>query len=181
VYFGQVSVRKGVRYLLEAFSALPSGSARLTIIGAVEPALRDWPRRYPEVTWSGPLPQSALARRLQEQDVFVMPTVEDGFGQTVIQAMAAGVIPVATDRCGAAERVEPGKSGFRVPAADAQALADRLLDLAAAPERLAPLRAEAIRAAGQLTWGRYGEAVSRWVQRIAGQGKDERGYAILGA
>jgi glycosyltransferase involved in cell wall biosynthesis len=54
-------------------------------------------------------------------DVYVLPTVSDGFAITQLEAMAHGLPVVVTDRCG--EVVEHGKSGFIVPARSGPALA----------------------------------------------------------
>ena len=59
-------------------------------------------------------------------DLFVLPTLEDGFGYVVAEAMACGVPAVVTDACGAAEWVTDGETGWIVPARSTEALAAAL-------------------------------------------------------
>ncbi|HYW07115.1 MAG TPA: glycosyltransferase, partial [Longimicrobium sp.] len=68
-------------------------------------------------------------------DVLVLPSVEDGFGAVVCEAMAAGLPVVATLHTGAPDVVRDGESGFLVPAASSEALAIALATLAGDRER----------------------------------------------
>ena len=78
---------------------------------------------------------------------------------TVIQAMASGLVPVATDACGAAECITHGRDGLVVKSGDAEALAAIFRQLIADPARLEAMRAAAIRTAQEQTWARYGETL----------------------
>jgi glycosyltransferase involved in cell wall biosynthesis len=61
-----------------------------------------------------------------DSELFVLPTLEDGFGLVVGEAMAGGLPVVVTEECGAAVWVEPGRTGWIVPAAREDALAATL-------------------------------------------------------
>lgn len=181
VYFGAISVRKGVHYLLDAVSSFVPRNVQLTLIGAADPILAARLRGYPQVRHFGPRPQASLALFLQDADVFVMPTVEDGFGQTVIQAMASGLVPIATDRCGAAEVIEEGVSGFRVAAADSEAIRERLSWLLDHRDRLPSLREAAIANARRQTWSAYAANVTALATEWTGGAKEpKRANAVYG-
>jgi glycosyltransferase involved in cell wall biosynthesis len=62
--------------------------------------------------------------------VLVLPSVEDGFGLVVLEAMACGLPVIVTSHCGAADVVEEGKNGFIVPPRDVNAIAEKLTMLA---------------------------------------------------
>ena len=72
---------------------------------------------------------------LARWDVFVQPSLDEGFGMAPLEAMAAGLPVVATRVGGLPELVEDGRTGYLVPPADAPALAARLHDLASSAER----------------------------------------------
>ncbi len=167
VYFGSVSIRKGVTYLLDAMKKLPASEAKLTVIGPVEAALSGLRAKHPEVEWLASKSHAELARLLPTFDVFVLPTLEDGFGQTLVQAMACGLVPISTDRCGAAEVLEQGVDGFVVPAGSSGAIASILQQLAQDPEKFYGLRSKVIAKARSLDWRRYEVAIQEWMHSIA--------------
>ena len=72
-------------------------------------------------------------------DLLVVPSVRQGFGRTLIEAMLVGTIAIAADSGGHREIIRDGETGFLVPPDDAQAFADRACDLLAHPDKLAAL------------------------------------------
>ncbi len=125
--FGTVGgqpLRKGFLYLLQAWEKLRLPNARLLIRtdAALErfPALRDLLRRLPNVELVGYLDDmSAFYRRC---DAFVLPTIDDGFGMALLEAVAHRLPAIATTHCGAAELFQPGKDMLVIPPQDADAL-----------------------------------------------------------
>lgn len=163
VYFGSVSVRKGVTYLLDAVRGLPE--VHLTVIGPVEPALRPKLVGADNIEWKPALPQAVLAAILPEQDVFVLPTLEDGFGQTLVQAMACGLIPISTDRCGAAEILRDGFNGRVVPAGSANAIREALQSYASDPAALPGVRKKVLASLPKIGWENYGLALEKFLDQ----------------
>ncbi len=163
VYFGSVSVRKGVSYLLDAVRGMKE--MHLTVIGPVEPALRPKLAGANNIEWKAALPQAVLASLLPEQDIFVLPTLEDGFGQTLVQAMACGLIPISTERCGAAEIIRDGENGRVVPAGDAEAIRDALKAYAADLARLPAIRKTVLESIPKLGWEAYGLALEKFLDQ----------------
>jgi glycosyltransferase involved in cell wall biosynthesis len=76
-------------------------------------------------------------------DVYVQPSVEEGFGLALVEAMAMRLPVVATAVGGMLATVEPDRSGLRVPPADPAALADAIVALLEDPARAAALGKEA--------------------------------------
>lgn len=72
---------------------------------------------------------------LRSLDCFVLPSLAEGISNTILEAMATGLPVIATDVGGNAELVESGRTGDLVPAADVEALAQRILVYARDPER----------------------------------------------
>jgi len=82
---------------------------------------------------------------LKDLDVFVLSSTAEGFPLVTLEAMAAGK-PVVVTRCGGPQEVvEDGRTGYMVPPADAEALAEKITELLGAPERAAELGARARR------------------------------------
>ena len=78
----------------------------------------------PGVRWPGTLTNAALLEQFTQQDVFVLPTRFEGFPVALVEAMAAGLVPVVSDiPSGVPEVVDPGINGERPPVGDVGAFA----------------------------------------------------------
>lgn len=131
LFAGNAGIRKGIPFLLQATSQL-GGRIETVIAGPVEPDFDAIKSRFdnPWTTFAGPLPQSELLRAYQDADIFCLPSIEEGFGMAVIEAMAAGLPVVISDAVGASDAVSSGENGFIIRAGDADALAAQLAVLA---------------------------------------------------
>jgi glycosyltransferase involved in cell wall biosynthesis len=128
---GSLSLRKGTPYLLEAFRAVRRKipNARLLLSRIVEDSMRPILSQYQDlpIDWSPGLPHAQLAERLRSADLFVLPSLEDGFARTVTEALACGLPVVTTPNTGACDLIESGVNGEVVPIRDPQAIADAVL------------------------------------------------------
>ena len=71
--------------------------------------------------------RSDVVNLLCSSDVFVLPSLAEGFSLSIIEALAAGLPVVATRVGGAAEIIDEGRNGFLVPPADAPALSEAVI------------------------------------------------------
>jgi glycosyltransferase involved in cell wall biosynthesis len=136
---GRLVELKGIEYLLRAAAAVQSEfpALRVEIAGsgpqrtkledaAVQAGLGG---QVKFLGWINDLP-SLLSR----WDIFVMPSLEEGFPIAALDALAAGLPVVATSVGGIPELIEDGKNGYLVPARDVEALASRIRTLLCNPE-----------------------------------------------
>ncbi len=165
VYFGTISVRKGIHYLLEAIRKLSRNQVRLTLIGPVEENFRPILARYPDVTHVNPMPHSRLAPLIALHDVYAFPSLEDGFPNTLVQAMAAGLVPVTTSECGPAELITHGVNGQIIPSRSFEAIAQTLSNLAGSPDTLIEMKRKVAQLVKDLTWENYAKALNEWVEQ----------------
>lgn len=125
-FVGSLDLRKGFVYLLRAARLVGHGRLELRLVGGTGDRhcrrllARETTDLDVYVMPGDPRPAYQWA------DVFVLPSLEDGFGFVVGEAMACGLPAIVTDACGAVELVEPGVTGWIVPAADTAALAGAL-------------------------------------------------------
>jgi glycosyltransferase involved in cell wall biosynthesis len=126
LFVGSVSLQKGVQYLLEAFKQLNLPDAELVFVGGAYPDSKSFLPQYEGLykhIWF--VSQEELAALYNTASVFVLPSLQDGFGMVVYEAAACGLPVIVTENVGAA--IRDGQDGFVVPIRDPDALADRLL------------------------------------------------------
>ncbi len=135
VFIGRMTGQKRVLDLPEIDRELHRLGVKVewTVIGSGpdEEALREAWAWNPEVRWTGMIPNEAARERLLESDIFVLPSQSEGFPVTLVEAAAAGVVPVVSDLpSGIPEIVIPGCTGFRVPIGDTRQFAAAIASLA---------------------------------------------------
>jgi glycosyltransferase involved in cell wall biosynthesis len=131
---GSLSLRKGTPYLLDAFKIVrrKHPSARLLLTRDIREDALPILSRYSDlpIEWSAPLPHAQLVERLQNSDIFVLPSIEEGLARSALEAMASGLQVVLTPNTGANDFVQPGVNGEVVPIRDSQATANAILTCA---------------------------------------------------
>jgi glycosyltransferase involved in cell wall biosynthesis len=127
-YVGSLDLRKGFVYLLKAIRAVGAHRIRLRIVGATGDRncarllARESAGLQVEIAPGNSLPV------YQASELLVIPTLEDGLPFVLVEGLACGLPVIVTREAGASECVRPGRSGWVVPAADADALAAALED-----------------------------------------------------
>jgi glycosyltransferase involved in cell wall biosynthesis len=160
LYLGQVNLRKGIQYLLEAARKLDKKHFRFDVAGPISISDEHVVTAPANVTFHGSVTRDRVREFYREADVFVLPTISDGFALTQLEAMAHGLPVITTPNCG--EVVHDGIDGLIVPARDSTALAKALETLADDPERL-----DAMREAARENVSRFGlEALDQNLRHI---------------
>jgi len=137
LFLGQINLRKGVGQLLEAVELLSGENVEFWFVG---PTQIDVPQRlklHPQVRWFGVAPRAEVASYYRDADVFIFPTLSDGFGLTQLEAQSWKLPVVASRYCG--EVVRDGFSGVILEEVTGQAIAGALLRLLRAPETLSAM------------------------------------------
>jgi len=164
LFAGQVALRKGIPYLLEAFSRLKHPRKRLRIVGTVQPEFKALAARFDlaNVEILGSKPQAELARIMSSSHVLVLPSVEEGLALVQAQAMACGCPLISSTNTGGEDLFSDGVEGFLVPIRSPEAIAERLQQLADDPDlqqRMSEAGSSRVRRIGG--WREYGE---RWME-----------------
>ncbi len=129
VFAGQVGLRKGIRTLLDALTLAGSESWRVDFYGAVLGEARADIAAYRGRTpleFHGPVSQAQLGEAFRRSSVLVLPSLEEGFGLVVPQALSCGVPCLVSDRVGAKDLIRRGENGSIFPVKDSSALAAEL-------------------------------------------------------
>jgi len=159
LYLGRLKRYKGVEFALRALAIARAARADVTldICGqgddrprlerlATELGLND------AVRFLGYVPEEEKQRLLRQAWAVVFPSPKEGWGIANIEAAACGTPALASDSPGLRESVQNGVTGYLVPHGDSQALADRMLALAADPAAVERLGRAARTFAEGLSW-----------------------------
>jgi glycosyltransferase involved in cell wall biosynthesis len=129
LHVGQFAFVKGPHVLAQAFEILLRQRPQATLTWVCSSAHHDAVRslfaegtreRLTLLDW---MPQDGLLQVYDRHGVFLFPSLFEGFGKALVEAMARGLVPIATDEGGAHDLIRDGENGMLVPIGDAQALA----------------------------------------------------------
>ncbi len=129
LFAGQLSLRKGLRFLLTALETADRPDWSLDCAGPVLDETRkdrDAYRGRSPVRYLGPLAQADLATRMRESDVLVLPSLEEGFGLVVVQALACGLPCIVSSAVGAKDLIRHRENGSIFTSTDSVSLAEEL-------------------------------------------------------
>lgn len=161
LFVGWLSVRKGLHILLQAMDRAALAKTTLVLVGAALPETKTIMERYKvaNVEVTGALPRAEVARQMSRASVFVLPSIEEGFGMVMAEALACGCPVVASSNTGASDFFTDGEEGFVFPSGDIDALSQKIIQLHEDPELLAAMSEKArVRVQGLGGWDTYGEA-----------------------
>jgi starch synthase len=154
LFVGGLVQHKGIGYLLDAVDRLGPG-VELTLVGRrfqanprVDEAVRRW-------RWFETLPHHRVMEVMMESDVLVLPSLGEGFGLVVTEALACGLPVIVTPNVGASDLVHDGRDGFVVPVGSAELIAERLHALHGDRELLAAMSRRAQASAAEASWESY--------------------------
>ncbi len=159
LFCGSIGQRKGVSYLLEAAKQLNNKKIEVVLVGSFVGSkapfihYQEWFTHIPRL-----LPEDLL-KVFQSADVLVLPSIVEGFGLVVLQAMACGLPAIVSENTCARDIVEDGKEGFVVPVRNVESLKEKIELLYRNPDLRREMGRAARRKAEQYTWERYQEQI----------------------
>ncbi len=155
LFVGGISERKGLSYLLEAIKGL-SDRIEMTFIGAGPGEALLHEQGYSSRTASHP----EVLRAMREHDVLAFPSLFEGYGLVVAEALSQGLPVIATPNSGATGIIQNGVNGWIVPIRDAAAIRAQLDKLLADRSLSKRMGLAALQGAAGWTWRHYRSQLS---------------------
>jgi len=160
LFVGGLSQRKGIANLFEAVKSF-GANIELTLVGHKGsdncPALDDALARH---HWIPSLSNADILQLMREQDVFIFPSLFEGFGLVITEAMSQGMPVITTDRTAGADFIEHGKNGWLVEAGSTDALRAAIEELLQHPGKIEKAGREARETASKRPWEIYGKELA---------------------
>ncbi|MEH2295149.1 glycosyltransferase family 4 protein [Nostoc sp.] len=166
LFVGRVGVRKGVHYLVKAWEELQLPQAELMLVGVNE-FPETWLSQLPDgVNYIPSVPHTTLNQYYSNANVFVFPSLVEGFGLVLLEAMACGIPVITTPNTAGPDILTDGVEGFIIPIRDVEALKEKLEWCYSHPQELVEMGRSARRKAEELNWGMYCQRLASRVQEI---------------
>jgi glycosyltransferase involved in cell wall biosynthesis len=166
LFAGSLGQRKGLSYLLRAIDSLGE-KVELTLLGRktvdncapLEAAIQKY-------RWIPTLPHAELLCEMQQHDVLVLPSLFEGFGLVILEAMAQGLVVIATPHTAAPDIFDDGIDGIIVPIRSSEAIAEKLDLLAQDKVRLRETKMAARQKAQFHRWEHYRSALAQLAREV---------------
>jgi starch synthase len=162
LYVGGLSQRKGLSYLVEAINALEN-KIEFSFVGNGS-ALELMQERLPHSSYLGTMPHSQVLEAMREHDVLIFPSLFEGFGMVITEAMSQGMVVIATDHT-ALPNIADESTGILVPVRDSSAIEYALNNLINNPEKAEKIGKASMRLAKSYQWLDYESKIVKAVAK----------------
>jgi starch synthase len=169
LFVGRLVQDKGIAYLLDATQRLEH-PYRLTLLGrpiSVPPALE---RALTRHHWIPSLAHAEVLRLMREHDVLVFPSLSEGFGLVLLEAMSQGLVVVTTHNTAGTDIIADGIDGSLVPLRSVPAIVEILTKLSQDRDLLVAMSRAAQEKARIFSWARYEEEIVVALRQVIGGG-----------
>lgn len=157
LFVGGLSQRKGIADLFAAVKSFGS-RVELTVVGSK--LIDDCAVLNEALTkhrYIPSLPHSEILKLMQQHDVLVFPSLFEGFGLVITEAMAQGTPVITTDRTAGPDIITHGENGWLIKAGNTQRLQDAIEHLLSNPNQIAKAGKAAMATAAKRPWPVYGQ------------------------
>lgn len=154
LFVGIMKPMKGIRYLVEAWKKKPFP---LKLVGEIpsSPMRRIIPKEITLTGFSDPL------LHYQQASCLVFPTLSDGFGRVILEAMACGLPVITTPNSGGPDVIKSYKNGIIIPVKDSKAIREAVQYIKDNPSEAKLMGTRARKTAEMNTWGYLTERVKK--------------------
>jgi glycosyltransferase involved in cell wall biosynthesis len=157
LYVGGDGLRKGIGYLSQALDMLGRDDFEVRAAGDLDLSRLALAQLSSRMRLLGTVPRSDMPALFRWADVLVLPSISDTFGMVILEAMAAGLVVIASENTAAPDILRHGTDGFVVPIRDPAAISSALQAMASDHDLMRAMGRAARERAGEFTVSRYGE------------------------
>lgn len=172
LFVGGLSQRKGIADLFAAVENIGRQHVHLTVVGGRPvdecEALNDALARH---NWIPSLPHEQILKIMGEHDVLVFPSLFEGFGLVITEAMSQGTPVITTDRTAGPDLIEHGRNGWLIGAGETAGLQAQIEELLHRPDQIITAGREAKETARCRPWEVYGRELAESVARAFNGGR----------
>jgi glycosyltransferase involved in cell wall biosynthesis len=156
LFVGEINQRKGIAQILEAAKQLSGKDFEFNLIGMgceYRSYLYEDYKQY--VNLLGRVSFEELIRNFKVNHIFIFPTMGEGFGLVILEAMAAGLPVIASYNCAGPDLIQNGYNGFLIEAGDTEALKEKILWFYNHSDKISEMSKNARSTALKYSWENY--------------------------
>lgn len=165
LFVGGLSQRKGIADLFEAVEGFGAKIA-LTVVGQKTGYCLPLDRALAKHHWIPSLPHSSILELMRENDVLVFPSLFEGFGLVITEAMSQGMPVITTDRTAGPDFINHGQNGWLIEAGSIPQLRQAIEELLYNPGLIMNAGKEAMETARLRPWKMYGQELAESVNKL---------------
>lgn len=162
LFVGGLSQRKGIANLFEAVKGLED-RVELTIVGNKAADCEELDRALSLHRWIPSLPHNEVLNLMRTHDLFVFPSLFEGFGLVITEAMSQGTPVITTERTCGPDLISEGENGWLTPAGDSDSLREKIVQILKHPDVLEFAGRHALTTAASRPWSDYGKEVAEYL------------------
>ena len=169
LFVGALTQAKGLGYLLDAIAHL-GGAVDFTLIGRRVSDAVPSPALLAKHRWIPSLAHDELLAEMARHDVLVLPSLHEGFGLVLSEAMSQGLVVITTPHTAGPDLIDDGVDAFLVPIRSVEAIEEKLALLAHDRDLLGAMQAAAARKSATRTWENYRQGIVQVAREVMEKG-----------
>ena len=165
LFVGSLSQRKGIANLFEAVKGLEQ-HVELTVVGKkVSEDCKALDNELAKHRWIPTLSHYEVLELMQQHDVLVFPSLFEGFGLVISEAMAVGTPVITTDRTAGPDLIQDGENGWLIEAGSTDALKTAIENILQHPQQIETAGRNAMETAAKRPWHIYGAELAEAIMK----------------
>ena len=166
LFVGGLSQRKGISYLFESVDAL-TDKVSLTVIGRKPTAdCQPLNENLKKHSWIPSIPHDEVLAKMRDHDILIFPSLFEGFGLVITEAMSQGTPVITTDRTAGPDLITHEKDGWLVSSGAAEPIIEILKDVLANPNQLENVGRAARETARKRPWSVYEQEMANEIKAL---------------
>lgn len=168
IYVGEISYRKGIHHLLKVISEFSDKKVELYLCGDYndKSQLFNKYKGISNIHFLGFVTRDMLTKQYASSDVFVLPTLGEGYGLVILEALSVGLPCIVSDLAGGNDAIIDGLNGFEFGAGDNVALKSCIQWFVDNPVKLSEMRINCRNSVLNQTWDLYASMLNKYLVQI---------------
>ena len=167
LYVGGLSQRKGISYMFKALEGLEN-FYELTVVGGGDTDIPVLKTALSKHQYLPPMPHDKILELMSKSDILIFPSLFEGFGLVITEAMSQGTPVITTDRTCGPDIITNNEDGWIVKAADSTSIQNLLIKLKDDKEEIIRVGKNARETASKRPWEVYQQEMVNLIQNECG-------------